>query len=257
MMCRSTSMSRGRSIAISCFDDDIGAGRNDPHHCWDAVDDPCRQRLLFRVLHALSLHFPDTGYVQGMASLAATLLCYYDEERTFVMLVRMWQLRGLQRLFQPGFGGLMTALAEFEHKWLAGDAVAGRLSGFGIDPTAYGTRWYLTLFNYSIPFPAQLRVWDVFMLLGDATHRPGSPPSATPPAVEGANASFAGGLDVLHATSAALIAGMRDILLDSDFENAMKVLTSWIPIRDEDLLLRVAHAQWRIHHQPALKSGKR
>jgi phosphosulfolactate phosphohydrolase-like enzyme len=40
---------------------------------------------------------------------------------------------------------------------------------------------------------------------------------------------FAGGLDVLHATSAALIDGMREILLDSDFENAMKVLTSWIP----------------------------
>ena len=30
------------------------------------------QRLLFRVLHSLSLYFPDTGYVQGMASLAAT-----------------------------------------------------------------------------------------------------------------------------------------------------------------------------------------
>ncbi|KAI9852928.1 MAG: hypothetical protein M1838_003722 [Thelocarpon superellum] len=211
------------------------------------------QRLLFRVLHALSLHFPDTGYVQGMASLAATLLCYYDEEHTFIMLVRMWQLRGLQRLFQPGFGGLMEALGEFERKWLAGEAVAGKMSELGIDPTAYGTRWYLTLFNYSIPFPAQLRVWDVFMLLGDATDpepsslplSPSHPPTASDPT---GTISFAGGLDVLHATSAALIAGMRDILLDSDFENAMKVLTSWIPIRDEELLMGVAHAQWRVHH---------
>lgn len=79
------------------------------------------QRLLFRVLHALSLYFPDTGYVQGMASLAATLLCYFDEEKCFVMLVRMWQLRGLEKLYRPGFDGLMAALREFETLWLNKD----------------------------------------------------------------------------------------------------------------------------------------
>jgi len=104
-------------------------------------------------------------------------------------------------------------------------------TNLGIDPTAYGTRWYLTLFNYSIPFPAQLRVWDVFMLLGEANP----------------DTEFGSTLDVLHATSAALIDGMRDILLDSDFENAMKVLTSWIPIKDEDLFMKVAKAEWKIH----------
>jgi hypothetical protein len=101
-----------------------------------------------------------------------------------------------------------------------------------IQPTAYGTRWYLTLFNYSIPFAAQLRVWDVFMLLGDASQ------SVEPN-------GFGADLDVLHATSAALIDATREILLDSDFENAMKVLTSFVPIRDEDLLMRVAQAEWK------------
>ena len=62
---------------------------------------------------------------------------------------------------------------------------------------------------------------------------------------------FAGGLDVLHATSAALIDGTREILLDSDFENAMKVLTSWIPVKDEELLMKVTKAEWR------LKRGRR
>ncbi|KAF2174059.1 hypothetical protein M409DRAFT_62223 [Zasmidium cellare ATCC 36951] len=191
------------------------------------------QRLLFRVLHAVSLYFPDTGYVQGMASLAATLLCYFDEENAFVMMVRLWQLRGLEELFQNGFEGLMTCLSEFETQWLRGGDVANKLNELGITSTAYGTRWYLTLFNMSIPFPAQLRVWDVFMLLGDApTNNAGS---------------FAGAdLDVLHATSAALIDATREILLDSDFENAMKVLTSFVPIKDEDLLMRVARAEWKI-----------
>lgn len=85
------------------------------------------QRLLFRVLHALSLYFPEVGYVQGMATLAATLLCYYDEEHTFVMMVRLWQLRGLHRLYESGFEGLMDALTEFEKEWLNGGAVAKKL----------------------------------------------------------------------------------------------------------------------------------
>ena len=85
------------------------------------------QRLLFRVLHCMSVFFPETGYVQGMAALAATMLCYYDEEMAFVMLVRMWQLRGIARLYQSGFEGLMEALDEFEKKWLVGSEVAKKL----------------------------------------------------------------------------------------------------------------------------------
>jgi hypothetical protein len=79
------------------------------------------------------------------------------------------------------------------------------------------------------------------MLLGDADPSMSSSPSSQMNNIN----TFAGTLDVLHATSAALIDGTREILLDSDFENAMKVLTSWIPIKDEELLMRVARAEWR------------
>ncbi|KAM3472661.1 hypothetical protein MY5147_005173 [Beauveria neobassiana] len=229
------------------------------------------QRLLFRVLHALSLYFPETGYVQGMASLAATLLCYFDEEKTFVMLVRMWQLRGLERLYQPGFEGLMAALREFETTWLHKD-VARKMADLGIDSTAYGTRWYLTLFNLSIPFAAQLRVWDVFLLLGDAAQGELPPTPAAAAAADSptpkptsttshlslpsmtkeksattapSSSSSSSGLDVLHATSAAIIQALREVLLDSDFENAMKALTAWIPVKDEDLLMKVTRAEWK------------
>lgn len=81
------------------------------------------------------------------------------------------------------------------------------------------------------------------MLLGDVDTTTVVPPTS------GSEPSFNGGLDVLHATSAALIDGTREILLDSDFENAMKVLTSWIPIRDEELLMRVAKAEWKLHRR--------
>jgi hypothetical protein len=85
------------------------------------------QRLLFRVLHAMSLYFPDVGYVQGMGSLAATLLVYYDEELCFVMMVRMWRYRGLERLYQPGFAGLFAALDEFKNNWLGRKEVGKKL----------------------------------------------------------------------------------------------------------------------------------
>ncbi|KAK6343201.1 hypothetical protein TWF730_010801 [Orbilia blumenaviensis] len=185
------------------------------------------QRLLFRVLHAISLYFPDIGYVQGMASLAATFLCYYDEDAAFVMLVRLFELRGLHTLYSNGFGGLMDALNDFDTEWLkpGHPLVSQKLETLGISVLSFGTRWYLTLFNYSIPFAAQLRVWDVFLLLGDD--------------------ELGGTLDVLHATSAALIEGMKEVVLESDFEGAMKNLTSWIPIKDEDVLMKGVKTEWK------------
>ena len=62
-----------------------------------------------------------------MAALAATLLAYYEEERAFVMLVRLWDLRGLDRLYKSGFGGLMEALDDFEKSWLGAGELAAKL----------------------------------------------------------------------------------------------------------------------------------
>ncbi|KAK7977578.1 TBC domain-containing protein [Apiospora saccharicola] len=211
------------------------------------------QRLLFRVLHALSLYFPETGYVQGMAALGATLLSYYDEERCFVMLVRLWQVRGLNRLYSPGFVDLMDALRKLETNWLAGKDVAAKLQELSIDPTAYATRWYLTLFNLSIPFPAQLRVWDVFMLLGESTET--MAPSRPSTSEKGAlSIDSSDCFDILHATSTAIIQALRDHLIDSEFENAMKALTSWVPIKNEDLLMKVIRAEYRQHHTKKKKT---
>ena len=78
------------------------------------------------------------------------------------------------------------------------------------------------------------------MLLGGDTDHHSSPPDYK-------SCALGTTLYVLHATSAALIDGMRDILLEADFENAMKVLTSWIPVKDEDLFMRVAKVEWRTH----------
>ncbi|KAI1107287.1 rab-GTPase-TBC domain-containing protein [Jackrogersella minutella] len=199
------------------------------------------QRLLFRVLHALSLYYPDTGYVQGMAPLAATFLSYFEEEMCFIMLVRLWKYRGLNRMYQSGFMELIGALKDFERDWLGSRDVASKLTELCIDPTAYATKWYLTLFNLSIPFAVQLRVWDVFILLGSSPDMPSTP---TKTAVEQPSSK---GLEILHATSLAIIDTLRPSLLDSDFENAMKSLTSWVPIKDEQGFMDLVQLEYKRH----------
>jgi hypothetical protein len=62
------------------------------------------------------------------------------------------------------------------------------------------------------------------------------------------NTPQTGEYDVLHATSAALAQALREVLLDAEFENAMKALTSSIPVKDEDLLMKVVKAEYKQHH---------
>jgi len=49
-----------------------------------------------------------------MAAIAATLLCYYPDEIAFVMLVRLWQDKGLSQFFSREFDGLMSAFKSLE-----------------------------------------------------------------------------------------------------------------------------------------------
>jgi hypothetical protein len=89
------------------------------------------------------------------------------------------------------------------------------------------------------------------MLLGDAedtTSRPGASGKNNDSSTDNPR-TFGQGLDVLHASSAALIDGMREIILESDFENIMKVLTSWVPIKDVEMFMRVAKAEWKVHRR--------
>lgn len=79
------------------------------------------------------------------------------------------------------------------------------------------------------------------MLLGDIN--PSIPATKERP--------FQGGLDVLHAISMALVDACREVLLDkdTDTENMIKVISSQIPVNDEDILMRVARAEWKLHKE--------
>jgi len=44
--------------------------------------------------------------------------------------------------------------------------LAAHLHAHGIVPGMYATQWMLTIFAYSFPLPAVVRVWDAFMFEG-------------------------------------------------------------------------------------------
>lgn len=84
------------------------------------------------------------------------------------------------------------------------------------------------------------------MLLGECTPEQSAPGLSGP--LLGKNGPFRG-LDILHATSAALIDALNEVLLEADFENAMKALASWIPVKDDDMLMKVIRAEWKSHQR--------
>jgi len=126
-----------------------------------------RQRSLFHVLHAFSLHCQTCGYVQGMGPIAATLLCYFEPERVYSALVLIHDSYNLHSVFSPGFPGLLEAIYVQERiTQQMMPAVYAAFQKHMISTTSYATKWYITLFANSVPFQTQLRLWDAFWLEG-------------------------------------------------------------------------------------------
>ena len=184
------------------------------------------QRSLFRVLHALGLEFPDIGFVQGMGTIVAVLLCYFEEEWAFVCAYRMWEDRGLTTLFDLESHATSLGYSTFNNEWLVRSSVKDRLESLGIGPDMYFPKWFLVLYNHTVPFEAMLRIWDVFLLLGQGEK---------------------GSKDVLYAVALALIDGQRSRLETVNDDDAVGILLSDIPITQPDVLMHTVRKEWDRH----------
>ncbi|KAF9171740.1 hypothetical protein BGX20_007023 [Mortierella sp. AD010] len=67
------------------------------------------QCALFKVLKAYSNYNHEVGYCQGMASIVATMLTFFDEEKTFVLLTQLFERYNINNLVVPGFPALFEA----------------------------------------------------------------------------------------------------------------------------------------------------
>ncbi|KZV94848.1 RabGAP/TBC [Exidia glandulosa HHB12029] len=202
------------------------------------------QRSLFHVLHAFSLLCDDCGYCQGMGPIAATLLCYYEPERVYAILVQLHNGYNMHAIFSPGFPGLLEAIYVQER--MTEKMIPGVWKVFkeqGISTTSYATKWYITLFSNSVPFRTQLRLWDALFLEGH---------------------------DVLVVLAVGIIWGFRDQLCADKvtFETILSLLSSlFVPEQDDALLrwvsrtmadtkLRGEIRSWREQWRMLVREGK-
>ncbi|KAI9637330.1 rab-GTPase-TBC domain-containing protein [Dioszegia hungarica] len=185
------------------------------------------QRSLFHVLHCFAMLCDTCGYCQGMGPIAATLLCYFDPERVYALMVRLHDVYGMHDIFGPGFPGLLEAFYVQERlmEWLMPDVYKSFQKNM-ISSSSWGTKWYITLFVNTIPFSQQLRIWD---------------------------AMFLDGRDVMIMASVAILWSFRDLLAapTANFESILSLLSSFFVAEDEDKFMR-----WikRMIHQPGMKS---
>ncbi|WWC63189.1 uncharacterized protein I303_105789 [Kwoniella dejecticola CBS 10117] len=202
------------------------------------------QRNLWHVLHCFSQVCETCGYVQGMGPIAATLLCYFDPERAYTLLVRLHDVYGMHEIFEPGFPGLLEAFYVQERlmEWLMPDLYQSFQRNM-ISSSSWGTKWYITLFVNTVPFSQQLRLWDALWL---------------------------DGRDVMIITSLAILWAFKDILSSpkATFESILSTLSSYFVAEDEDAFMdwikrvigqhdiRAKMDEWREEWKRLVEQGK-
>ncbi|KAG0233942.1 hypothetical protein BGW42_007017 [Actinomortierella wolfii] len=184
------------------------------------------QCALFNVLKAFSNYDTKVGYCQGMASVVATMLTYFDEEKTFVLLTHLFRRYNLKSVVIPGFPALFEAFyiqEELTRRYAP--KISASLETLGITTDSYASRWYLTLFAAGVvPYRTLLRIWDVLFLEG---------------------------FEWMYFVALALLKYHEARLIQSNFEQTMELLNARMNIEDDDRLVKTA----RKYHRRAVKSN--
>mmetsp|Transcript_22082 Transcript_22082/g.43452 ORF Transcript_22082/g.43452 Transcript_22082/m.43452 type:complete len:415 (+) Transcript_22082:460-1704(+) len=126
---------------------------------------------LGRILRALAIAYPETGYVQGMNFLAANILLHMrgSEDKTFLLLRYMMEAPKyrLVNVFQEGlpnlrrFTDLLSDFMQVRHPLLF-----QHFEDIGLEPLFYSQNWTVTLFSYMVPFLPLAKIWDRFFEVG-------------------------------------------------------------------------------------------
>ncbi|KAF9351900.1 hypothetical protein BGX26_010168 [Mortierella sp. AD094] len=173
------------------------------------------QCALFNVLKAYSNYNHQVGYCQGMASIVATMLTFFDEEKTFILLAQLFERYNINNLVVPGFPALFEAFfIQEELTKIYAPKVFEALETMGIATPSYASRWYITLYSAGVvPYRTLLRIWDIFLLEG---------------------------FDWLYFMALALLKYHESALIQNNFEQTMEMLNAKMDIQDDDRLLRIA-----------------
>ncbi|KAF9150423.1 hypothetical protein BG015_007772 [Linnemannia schmuckeri] len=173
------------------------------------------QCALFKVLKAYSNYNNRVGYCQGMASVVATMLTFFDAEKTFVLLAQLFDRYNINELVVPGFPALFEAFfIQEELTKIYVPNVFQALETMGIATPSYASRWYITLYSAGVvPYRTLLRIWDILLLEG---------------------------FDWLYFMALALLKYHEQTLVLNNFERTMEMLNAKMDIQDDERLLKIA-----------------
>uniref|UniRef100_A0A0A9WF26 USP6 N-terminal-like protein n=2 Tax=Lygus hesperus TaxID=30085 RepID=A0A0A9WF26_LYGHE len=129
-----------------------------------------KQQELFNVLGAYSMYNSEIGYCQGMSQIAALLLMYLDEEDAFwaLSILVAKPKYNMHGFYIPGFPKLLRYQEHHDkimHKFLP--KLKKHLDKNGVDTGIYTLKWFFQCFLDRIPFRLTLRVWDVYLFIGE------------------------------------------------------------------------------------------
>ncbi|KAG0316717.1 hypothetical protein BGZ97_006435 [Linnemannia gamsii] len=165
------------------------------------------QCSLFKVLKAYSNYNNHVGYCQGMASVVATMLTFFDAE--------LFDRYNINELVVPGFPALFEAFfIQEELTKIYAPNVFQALETMGIATPSYASRWYITLYSAGVvPYRTLLRIWDILLLEG---------------------------FDWLYFMALALLKYHESTLIMNNFERTMEMLNAKMDIQDDERLLKIA-----------------
>ncbi|KAG0369816.1 hypothetical protein BGX24_002275 [Mortierella sp. AD032] len=174
-----------------------------------------RQCALFKVLKAYSNYNSRVGYCQGMASVVATMLTFFDDEKAFELLAQLFDRYNINELVVPGFPALFEAFyIQEELTKIYAPSVFQALETMGIATPSYASRWYITLYSAGVvPYRTLLRIWDILLLEG---------------------------FDWLYFMALALLKYHESTLILNNFERTMEMLNAKMDIQDDERLLKIA-----------------
>jgi hypothetical protein len=169
-------------------------------------DAACKLR---RVTLAASLRPGSPGYCQGMTHIAAMLLLYMDEFDAFVCLANLLERHFFRSLFAMDLEQLQRHLELYDSFFASRlPDVYAHLRALGVRTSAYALDWFMTLFGKALEHRCCSRVFDVFVLEGEA---------------------------FLFRVAVALLSLQRRRLLNAEIEHVTRILKD-TPFIDEALL---------------------
>ncbi|CEG39392.1 5methylthioadenosine sadenosylhomocysteine deaminase [Plasmopara halstedii] len=132
---------------------------------------------LSEILHALAGRFPAVGYCQGMDYIAANILnnvklsgstpdVKAEAERTFWLMVALFENYGLQEMFAPGLPTLHVHCFQAQRLLeLTKPELAHHFSSEKVPIEMFAVGWFQTMYLYLnvLPLDSLDRIWDIFI----------------------------------------------------------------------------------------------